>query len=38
MGDRRRAEEYNELAGQYKPDSPYYLNNKSFFAKDRKGE
>lgn len=38
MGDRRRAEEYNELAGQYKPDSPYYLNNKSFFARDRKGE
>lgn len=32
MGDRRRAEEYNELAGQYKPDSPYYLNNRNFFA------
>lgn len=36
MGDRRRAEAYNELAGQYKPDSPYYLSNKSFFAAGRK--
>ena len=34
MGDRRRAEEYNELAGQYKPDSPYYLSNKQLFQAD----
>lgn len=36
MGDHRRAEEYNELAGRYKPDSPYYLRNKEFFATDKK--
>lgn len=37
MGDRRRAEEYNELAGQFKPDSPYYLQNRKFFLAQRKG-
>lgn len=31
IGDRKRAEEYNELAGRYKPKSPYYLRNKKYF-------
>lgn len=33
MGERRRAEEYNELAGRYKPDSPYYKSNREYFRR-----
>ena len=31
LGKRELARIYNELAGKYKPDSPYYLANKTFF-------
>ena len=31
LGDRKKAEEYNELAGKYQPDSEYYLANKKYF-------
>lgn len=31
MGDRKTAEKYNELAGNYRPDSPHYLSNKDYF-------
>ena len=31
LGDWKRAEEYNELAGKYRPDSEYYLANKKYF-------
>ena len=39
MGQREEAEKYNELAGTYKPESPYYLENKKYFARepDRRG-
>ncbi|OUO80127.1 glycosyl transferase [Blautia sp. An249] len=33
MGDQKKAEIYNELAGRYKPESPYYLQNKEYFKK-----
>ena len=36
LGDHRRAEEYNELAGKWKPDSPYYQRNKKYFDTRRK--
>ena len=36
LGNRREAEKYNELAGIYKPQSPYYLSNKKYF--ERKAE
>lgn len=32
LGDRRRAEEYNERAGRYRPQSPYYLQNRRYFG------
>lgn len=32
IGERDEAEKYNELAGKYKPDSPYYLSNKEYFS------
>lgn len=31
MGMRKEAEYYNELAGKYRPRSPYYLQNKEYF-------
>ena len=31
MGKRKKAEKYNELAGQFCPDSPFYLYNKALF-------
>lgn len=31
MGDKTRAEAYNELAGKWKPDSRYYRQNKEYF-------
>lgn len=31
MGDTVQAEKYNELAGSYKPESPYYLSNREYF-------
>ena len=31
MGDREQAYQYNELAGSYKPESPYYLKNREYF-------
>lgn len=31
LGDRRKAEKYNELAGKFRPQSPYYLANREFF-------
>ncbi len=34
MGQRAEAVKYNELAGTYKPESPYYLENKKYFAGD----
>ena len=34
MGQREEAEKYNELAGTYKPESPYYLENKKYFARE----
>ena len=34
LGERKRAEEYNELAGRYRPDSIYYLRNKEYFAEE----
>lgn len=35
LGDRKKAEQYNELAGSYRPDSRYYLKNKEYFAAQR---
>ena len=32
MGDREQAYQYNELAGSYKPESPYYLKNREYFS------
>ena len=32
MGDPKRAEEYNEQAGVYRPQSPYFLQNRRYFA------
>lgn len=31
MGNRKEAVRYNELAGAYKPESPYYLSNREYF-------
>lgn len=31
IGDKKRAEAYNDLAGNFKPESPYYLQNKRYF-------
>ena len=31
LGDQKEAERYNELAGSFKPESPYYLSNKKYF-------
>lgn len=31
LGNMKEAVKYNELAGSYKPESPYYLNNKAYF-------
>ena len=31
LGERQKAERYNELAGKYKPYSPYYLENQKYF-------
>ena len=31
LGDSKKAEEYNRLAGTYRPDSPAYLHNVNFF-------
>lgn len=31
LGRKKEAEYYNELAGKYKPESPYYLQNKAYF-------
>ena len=36
LGERRRAEEYNERAGRYRPQSPYYLENRRYFAAGKK--
>lgn len=33
LGQRKRAMEYNDLAGSFKPNSPAYLYNKSYFDK-----
>lgn len=35
MGDTELAEKYNELAGRYKPESPYYLSNCEYFRNKR---
>lgn len=35
MGDKKQAYQYNELAGSYKPESPYYLQNRQYFSKIR---
>lgn len=35
LGDRKKAEQYNELAGSYRPDSRYYLKNKEYFVAQR---
>lgn len=35
LGRRKEAEYYNELAGKYKPRSPYVLQNKIYFASHR---
>ena len=32
MGDHKRAEAYNERAGSYRPLSPYFLQNRRYFA------
>lgn len=34
MGNRKEAVRYNELAGSYKPESPYYLSNKAYFDEE----
>lgn len=34
IGQRDEAVKYNELAGTYKPESPYYQENKKYFARD----
>ena len=31
LGETKLAEQYNELAGKYRPDSPYYMKNKEYF-------
>ena len=31
LGDREKAEQYNELAGKYRPESEHYLMNKKYF-------
>lgn len=33
MGDQKQAEKYNEMAGRYQPDSPWYLQNKEYFSR-----
>lgn len=35
MGDLKKAELYNELAGKFSPDSEFYLKNKEYFKKMR---
>lgn len=34
LGDRKQAIYYNELAGSFKPNDPYYLSNRCFFEKE----
>ena len=36
MGDWEKAEEYNERAGFWRPQSPFYLHNRNCFAEKRK--
>ena len=38
MGEREKAEQYNELAGYYKPYSEYYLQNKEYFKMQQSPE
>ena len=38
MGETKKAEAYNELAGTFKPYSEYYLQNRSYFAQKRNPE
>lgn len=38
MGDPETAEAYNELAGSYQPQSPYYLQNKQYFSSRKQTE
>lgn len=38
LGDKERAEFYNEEAGRFKPESAYYLENKRYFANLREAE
>ena len=35
MGDMERAEQYNEMAGKFRPESEYYLMNKNYFEQKR---
>lgn len=37
IGKQKLAEQYNEMAGRYRPDSVYYLKNKVYFQKYRQG-
>ena len=37
LGDREKAVYYNEIAGDYKPDSPAYLYNKNYFQTIKRG-
>lgn len=37
MGETKKAEEYNELAGRYYPESPYYRKNKAYFQSRKSG-
>lgn len=36
LGDRKQAEQYNELAGSFKPEDPFYLSNREFFKAQTK--
>ena len=40
MGDLEQAEYYNEMAGKFRPDSPYYLQNREYFrgVKDKQNQ
>ena len=38
LGDWERAEEYNRIAGTYRPDSAHYLQNLQYFSRRRQQE
>lgn len=38
MGEREKAEYYNDLAGKYRPDSHWYLQNREYFSQRKQKE